>query len=301
MAATNRYSIYPSQFVGGSTLSLTQIHDVQNNANAQKDVIIAAGSIDPAGIPLMFAAPTASFKSHDIAGVLSVVSITGGLFCSSGAIIQFQNRVEGGTFGGSGVHTKLTSTLGWLGITGFSASQDGEAEVSLGYWHLYDGTNAPITASGAASLSLSPAYNTKFSLGPVYINSVEVPAITSVSVNPGVNYQTNRESGDVFARSGSIYTRTPMFTFSTAWAKIAAQSNILFNSALPGTAAFYLRKMLSGGSRVSDATTEHIKLSCSAGVWNMDSIGGSGTGDAVASVNIQAIGTMAASAASAIP
>lgn len=296
-----RSSIYPSQFVGASTLDLTQLHNVNIVNGVNKDVIVPAGSIDPAAIPMMFAAPIVTFSSRDIAGVLAIVSVTAGLYCSSGAIIQFQRRTNGGTFAGSGSHVKLTSTLGWLGITGFSSAQDGSAEVQLAYYPLYDGTNEPLTATGSVSLSLSPAFNSQFSLGPVYANGVEFVGIQNISVDPGINFQTNRESGDVFAKRGAIYGRMPTFSFTTFSAAIAAQTNILFNAALPGTLAFYLWKLQSGRARIDVATTENVKLSAATGVWGITGQNGSENGDVMTTVSAQATGTMASSAASAIP
>jgi hypothetical protein len=301
MAATNRYSIYPSQFVGGSTLTLRQIHNVRVVPNSSKDVIIPGGAIDPEAIPNMFAQPMVTFSTHDLAAVLTAVSITAGLNCTSGGIIQFQQRVDGGTFGGTGVHTKLTSTKGWLGLQSITASQDGPAEANLAYYPLFDGTNDPLTADAAASLTSSPLYATKFSLGTMYANDVAMSAIQSLSINTGINYQVNRESGDVYARTGSIITRAPTISFTSFYMGHADISNFLFNASIPGTTAAYFRKMLTGGARVADATTEHVKISAATGVWSMDSGEASDNGDATLSGSVQIIGSIAESHASAIP
>lgn len=297
MTATNRYSGYCAKF--DSALDLVQVHSVSLNPGASKVVVRPSGALNPLAIPMMFAQPTVTLRTHDLSAVLAAVSITNGLAIGTAALVQYQGRVDGATFGGSGVHTVHTSTKGWLGITSITASQDSPAEVTLGYWAHYDGTNEPFTSSATASLTSTPAFGTMFSLGPVYANSSEVAAIQSVTVNPGINYQVNRESGDTYARTGSIISREPTISFSTYKASFAASK--LFNAALPGTFAAYFRKMVHGGSRVADATSEHCKLSAAAGVWSMDSGQADDVGDAMFSFTTQPINTIAESHASAIP
>jgi hypothetical protein len=299
MAQTNRYSGYCAKFVGGSTLDLVQCHSVSVNPGASKVTIIPSGALNPLAIPMMFAAPTVTLRTHDIAAVLAAVSITNGLPITSSALIQYQGRDDGATFTGSNTHTVLSATKGWLGITGITASQDSPAEVTLGFWALYDGTNLPFVTDGTASLTSTPAFGSMFSLGPVYINSVELAGIQSWSCSPGINYQVNRESGDVFARTGSIHSRNPTFTFSGFKASLLESG--LFNQSLAGTFAAYARKMVHGGSRVADATTEHVKLSAAAGVWSPDSGQADDVGDAMFSYTTQPINVIAATSASAIP
>lgn len=301
MAQTNRYSGYCAKFVGGSTLDLMQVHSVSVNPGASKVTVMPSGALNPLAIPMMFAQPTVTLRTHDIAAVLAAVSITNGLAITSSALIQYQGRDDGATFTSGSTHTVVSATKGWLGITSITASQDAPAEVTLGFWALYDGTNIPFVADGTASLTSTPAFGTMFAMGPVYVNSAEIAGIQSVTCNPGINYQVNRESGDVYARTGSIISRNPTFTFSTFKASLLETSGIQFNAALAGTFAAYLRKMVHGGSRVADATTEHVKLSAAAGVWSQDSGEASDVGDAMFSYTTQPINTIASSYASAIP
>jgi hypothetical protein len=300
MAQTNRYSGYCAKFVGSSTLDLVQCHSVSVNLGASKIPIIPSGALNPLAIPMMFAQPTVTLRTHDLAAALTAVSITNGLAVTS-ALIQYQGRDDGATFTSGSTHTVLSCTKGWLAITGITASQDSPAEITLGFWPLFDGTNIPFVSDGTAALTSTPAFGSMFSLGPIYANSVEIPGIQSVTVNPGINYQVNRESGDVYARTGSIHSRSPSISFSTFKASLSETSGILFNAALPGTFAAYFWKMVHGGSRVAAATTEHCKLSAAAGVWSMDSGEASDTGDAMFSYTTQPINTIAESHASAIP
>lgn len=307
MTATNRYSIYPTQFLVASTptLVLTEIHNMRIVPNASKVVVTPGGAIDPQAIPMMQAQPMITFSTYDLATVLAAVSISAGLNCTGGGIMQFQNRVDGATFGGSGVHTKLTSTKGYLAIQSITASQDAPAEANLAYWPLFDGTNDPLTGNGAASLTLSPTFGTIFSLGPIYqtvdASTTEVTAIQSLTINTGINYQVNREGGDTFARTGSIITRAPTIAFTSFLMSHAARSGFIFNSSIPGTIAGYFRKMLPGSYRVADDQTAHVKISAATGVWSMDTAEGSDNGDATISGTVQATGTITESHASTIP
>lgn len=300
MATTNRYGIYPAQLVGGSTITLQQLHGVTITPGANKDVVIPGGAVDPSAIPMIFADSRVQFATHDLVTALGV-SITAGFPITASSLIQWQARDNGGTFVGSGANVAVSLTKGWVGISSISASQDGPAELGLTVWPLYDGTNAPLVPAASQNLTSTPTFTSKFYLGPVTLNGTALNAVTGVSINPGIDYRTNRGSGDVYARVGSIYTRMPTISVTLADAGAAATVGNMFNASASGTVACYFSKGASGGSRVADATASHCKVSAAASVVNPESMSVSNNEDGSVTLIFQVTGTIAAVTNSALP
>lgn len=308
----DRYGLYPATltYAGPTTLDIQQIERVGVRPSAQKEIIIPAGNIDPSAVILLMADPAVDFDTDDIATVLAAVSPTAGL-ALTGAAFQLQKRADGGAFAAAGTGLSIAATKGFVYPKTLSVAQDGQggAKLTCEMVAHYDGTTSGSPAlptpalvfADTVTLVSTPAFNARYYLGPIYANAAQIPGVQDWQLDFGIEYKTKRLDGDLAPQIGSIFSRKPKFTFSVL--KVNAQTTIasLFNNAIPGALAFYLRKGAPGGARVADATAEHAKLSMAAGAWNADSIEVQGENDATLKVTAEPTGTIAFSAASAIP
>lgn len=301
MAVTYRSSIYPATLVGGSTITLQQLHGVTVNPGSNKDIIIPGGSIDPSAVPMVYADPRVSLATYDLVTALGV-SITAGFSITGASLIQYQARTHNATFEGSTSHTLLTINKGFAMISGISASQDGPAECGLTVFPLYDGTNYPLLATTSQSLTSTPTFTSKFGLGPVTVNGTALNGVTAVSIDPGINYVPNRQDGDVFARVGAIYTRMPSISITLTDMASVGTVGSMFNACLAGTIACYFSKYNGcTGFRVANATTSHCKVSAAAGAWSPESLSVANNDDGSVTMRVQVTGTIAAVTNSALP
>jgi len=307
----DRFSIYPARFVyaGPTNLDLQEMHGFSIKPNAKKDEIYLGGNVDASAFILQSAEPTATFKTHDVKTVLTAVSLTAGLATIATSQMQVQKRADGGVFAGGSTNTIYTNKKGYLMPKRLTASVDRPAELELEFWALWDGSTSgtpavpvpPIVIATAQALLSTPAFNDQWYLGPVYANGVQVPGITEIDLDFGLQYQTKILDGDVYPQVGSVVKRRPKKSTKTTDASQAGTVGSVFNAALPGTLAMYLRHGVAGGARTSDASTAHIKISAAAGAWDVNDISGDGQDDVMTSINIDPTSTLTLNTASAIP
>ncbi|HWB13344.1 MAG TPA: hypothetical protein VG826_29230 [Pirellulales bacterium] len=310
--AQQRYSIYPASLTstGPVTTNLQQIHGVSIKPDSRKDEIIPGGAIDRAAVILQGAAPVVSFKTHDLATIFGVLSPSAGLVCAAGTnLIQYQKRADGGTFASGSSHVVLTNKKGFLVPKRLSASQDRPVELELDLWCLWDGSTSgtpavavpPLTIATASALTSTPAFESEYYMGPVYANSVQLPAVSNWEIDFGIDYQAKAFDGDLWPQTGTIISRKPKITVTSTDDSQAGTIGSFFNAALPGTLALYCRIGVAGASRSSDASTVHAKFSVTTGAWNVSSLDGDGQDDAMLKADIEPTSTLAVSMASAIP
>lgn len=306
----DRYSIFPASLGAAATLNLQQVHGVSLKSGTKKDLVIPGGAIDPAAVMLLGAEPIVSFKTSDIATVLTAVSPTAGLNCATAnSLIQFQKRLSGGAFAGTLSHVVITSKLGFLIPKKLTVSQDKPADLELEFHALFDGTTAgvpaqpvpPLTISVSQTLTSSPAFNGRFYQGPVYANAAQMLGIESFEVDFGIEVERGPTDGDLWSRVISIKSRKPVLTAKCKDAAAANTVSSFFNAALPGALAFYLRAGAAGAARVSDATAGHVKITAATGAWHTDDMDAQDDGDAETSIHADVTGTLAVSTAATIP
>ena len=233
---------------------MTQVRDVAVSSGATKNDLIPAGAVDRGAVPTSHAEAGARVTSGDLTTILGFVSPSVGYSCTSGATFRFQKRLDGGTFATSTAHFTAASTLGFVALERIQATQDDEqgASCDLRYYALWDGTNLPIVVNNSVDFSSAPtpAFVSRFFLGPIYVDDTLIVGVQSVEIDTGLRYMPKRADGEAFARVGSIVARMPeiRITFDNV---SLAQSLVttMFGNSLGGTIDCYFRKGLSGGQR----------------------------------------------------
>ena len=301
----NQYSNYPCSFVGAgpTTLNLTQFDECALEPGSSIDEIMLPGSLTRAANMVASAAPKARIRLPDLATFFGTVSPTVGFKCTSGATFRFQQRADGGTFTGGSSNLTVTSALGHLYPDTLSAAQGQPASLEAIYCALWDGSTNPLVPNATQSFSgaPTPAFGSKFWLGPVYINGVLIEGLTKSSVNFGVGFETIPTDGDPFPRKGLIRVQKPSITLSFRRADVAPGTiSSLFGAAAAGTVAVYFYRGLNNSTRDFGQST-HCKVSMATGFLRPDDLGAAGEEDGTFNVTFLPTAALAISVASAVP
>lgn len=309
----DRYSLFPCEFyyAGPTTLHLGQIMSVGVRPDSKKSVIVPAGMIDPQAVILAHADPRVVITTDDLLTALTPVSITAGLACPTGALLQYQKRSDGGTFAGGATNTLLTSKKGFLYPKSLSADQDDEkgCVLELEFAAQWDGSTSgtpalpvpPLVIAVNAALTGAADFNSRYYMGPVYANAVLQDGVAGWKIDFGIEYKTRRFNGDVWPQVGSIVKRTPRLSYRIMKTDLMSVVGSLFNAAAPGAIALYARAGSSGAARVSDATAGHVKITAATSAWAAEEWEVEGEDDATVTVGVDVTGTLALSTASTIP
>lgn len=304
--AQETYSGYSASFVytGPTTLSLPQLSGVELSTGKSLAEVVAGGDVDRKAVILSHADPRATLRSADLTAILAVVSPSIGLAVTGAATMQLQLRASGGTFSGGSGYVAATGSGGFLCMTGISARQDDPngAVCELMYWpNSTDGLAVPLAISALqAAVSPVPAFGSQFFLGKAYLGASELEGLLSADVQFGIDYRYIRSSGDVFARRGAIFRRRPIIRLTFDKVTNVASSAV-FSAAIGSTIAVYFWKGAAGGTRVALATTEHAKISITAGEWGTDSISWSEDESGNIVLTIMPTTAISSSVTSAIP
>jgi len=300
------YSLFPASFVhAGGTLNLAQLRMQGVQPNSEKDVIIPGGALDAGAVIESHAQPIVRVGTRDLTALLAVLSLTTGLKCTGNCIFRWQKRVAQSTFATGASHTTLTATSGFLNCESIRAAQNDVegAMADLSFFPLFDGTNKPLAAAITADFDLAtqPAFNSAFFLGPVYLGAAQIEGIQSVEITPGISFRPVSADGDLYARVGVIDQRRPRLKFTLTNVSYVSTITSLFGNAFASAIACYFAKGVSGGGRVSSASTVHCKVSAAAGDWTPDDISVEGNGDGSLAVVVTPTGSLSYSIASTIP
>jgi hypothetical protein len=294
------HSVY-SAVLNGTTIPYVKRQKL--DSKVEKMMIDGGGKIDPTDLAIAFQESQYQIQTPAINTVVALLTgILTGKACSSGAILQYQTRSDGGFASGSS-HITFTSPLGFLMLEYIEATQDENQPAMLSaIYDLLISGGVVVTPDIAASLTGSPSLAVKYALGPVTINGV-IYENTKSRFETGGQFKPTRSGGQTVAATGAVKKREPKFIFDFKDSAIIDTFGIGMSEA-PGTIAMYLRKIDADGDRVADATTEHIKISATVGkIITTQLDGGDGDDDAVCSMEayIKAGATVAFSAASAMP
>jgi len=311
--AQTRFSGFPATIkTSGDDIDLRQLQQFSVNPGASINSLIPMGDVDRAVNTVASAMPEITFSSRDIETVLGGISTTLGVCAEDGGsnslLFRWQERANCGTF-----EPLATAThVGWYAVGGLvcpdtlSASQGDEAGASISckaWITSTDGHTDPLTHVDGVDLSAAgtptPAFNSRYYLGPVTVGGSLVEGISDVSINFGHNVSSLLFDGDVFPRTATIDTRQPTITFTTSKGDAGAALSVFGRSS--GAVSCYLIKGASNGTRVALANAEHVSITASSGLWKHDSASVSDNGDGTISFSVTPLGALAQSLTAVVP
>lgn len=281
----SNYSLYPA-IINGTQLPNVKMLDP--DVGAELMTVSAGGQIDPLGFSLAFKDSKTPFETHDLVTLLTPapgigVDILFGKSCTAGATFQFQKATDG-TFATGNDHVTVASPKGYCYIEEISADQDAKEPATAKCQYCFlssSGTYAALLAGQA--LSGSPGLAAAFALGPIYHNGVPIVGIQRARLTTGIRYATVRSDGETVAGEGKVEDRNLQLECDL----ISLEGAVGFGwgiSPAAGVVAMYLRKCISGGDRVPDATAEHIKLALAVSTIELRGVKKGSKSDALATL-----------------
>lgn len=207
--------------------------------------------------------PVLKGTTKDLKKLLDTVPIAGLPITGSGSskVIYYDGKLADGAIYASGsAHRKTTINRGLVVVDSISARGNDAATANFTVYAVYDGTNAPLVRATGQALPSTPATLTDvWVCGPASINSTTWET-QGVSLNIGPDVVERYRDGEVFPRMVGInkYDVTAQIDTldlaSTAIDAAAADSVIYFRKHDSNT-----------GTRVAEATAEHISLTIASG------------------------------------
>lgn len=246
------------------------------------------GEVYPSFGAVLEQKPTISASSADVKGVLDALGFIGlPLTSFTGFWQQCENKGSRLT---TSSHLKGTASSGMAVITGIRPSHNQVVAVDFDiYLITSDGITAPLAWADSQALTGTPAAVSHYTLGPCVLNygSAGTVACQSWEYDPAVTVETTSDDGKPFPDFACIMNCEPKFTCSSPdMSKVMNEAPIAGASVI---ADFYLRKLAANGSRIADATAEHIKIRFASAVSFMDDQSANHPGFASSSIQVHAI------------
>jgi len=295
MGVDNLHTLERHVFAGSGAFNLSQIPDREIDLGITEELGYGAGQLSPSHVSVMSQAPVISGGTTEIARFLTNIDALLGLAIPSTTVITsvafyFQSaQLLGGIKAGS---SHLTGTLnkGMVIPTGVSVEQDGVATLNFDMHALYDGTNLPIVwADSQALASGTPAVDEQFTLGPTFINNVQVPGLQGMTWDFGIEVEKHSTDGQVYPLTMRIMRVTPMITLRSVDVVTASDFNLTGTALDANTFKTYIQKMDDEGDRVAIATTEHVEIAgtASQGFVTVENLGGANQESHVSEIKIR--------------
>ena len=175
----------------------------------------------------------------------------------------------------SAVHQRVALTTACVYWTSIRLPHQGPGQANVVIVAIYDGVNDPFVYTGSVALSSSLVAGSYFGAGPVKINGVAVPGIQEINIDSGIRLVQLGDANEEFDTFVGVQECKPTITVKTVetvnWSTI-----LLRGTALDGAAGIlaYGRKFAANGSRVANATAQHLSFTgLNGSVIPMDSDG----------------------------
>lgn len=221
--------------------------------------------------------PRATFSTLQIARALDNIGPSGLKIKSESntGLRLYQRKYDEGSTPASGSnHIRHTIREGLLVPRQLSCSHQDDATLQYEALVTYDGTNDPIVPADSVALPTGLLDDERFTLAAVTIGGVLITQVTNLTLDFGLDAQTEGSNSDIWDTHSSIRSVSPSLTLKGINAKwfSSAVIPLIGKKGTHANTSFYLRKRKDDGSTfVADGTTEHIKFTM-CGLAYMDSV-----------------------------
>ncbi len=275
----------------GSTV-ISQLSNVSATPGINLLVSAASGDVYPRFIAPQSQTPEIRFDTTQVKTILDLVSTTTQLWdaTATDAILYFEKSSALGVRAGSTVHTTLTMETPIIICPQITAAHRTQAVASCRLLNVYDGTTAPVVASGSAALAFGSGSKTDaehYVLGGISIGGAFLTdGVQDVTIDFGQQFFGGESGigadGTNYTTFWGINTITPVITIRThnlGWVAYG------LNGAAQGACIVYLRKILASGPDV-DANATAIKITGTAGFIHVDDATGGGQEAATGAIRL---------------
>ncbi len=276
---------------GSSAFNLDGVESGNADTGLTRNALEGGGQPYPSWICTLESKPTIPLTVSDMKTLLDVVNPLSGFAFPQTTVYTttdffFTKLAASGTRAGSSAHVRARLAEGFFVLNSISVAQGGHATASVTIYPTYDGTNLPFAYATTASLPHTPTVDELFTLGPVKINGTTLSNVTgwTLELNPQVVVPLS--DGDLYPTQISLMKVTPKFTVTTT--DVAALSTYTLTGTAQTSSAteFFLRKLTKHGTRVADATEEHIMFALSSSQGQIYTTGAGGSNNDISICNI---------------
>jgi len=252
-----------------------------------------SGSIYDEGRAITQHAPVATVTSKSIAEVLSVIGVAGQCFVDAsgdpGVTIYGKNRGDCLTDVESNSHSSYLFSNGLMYLGSLQADKGADATLSFMIDAIYDGTNAPLIISHAATLPAT-LVKAQYEIGLCAISGVQFQP-ESVTIDFGVQVAKPRPlAPTIYPERIAVTKVVPVITFrGIDPAKIGGANIGVWDAAQHADTKMQLVKRSSGGSYVASASTVHIAFTAAGLITVTNPFSASGQADATVDVRIECL------------
>lgn len=288
-------------FVGESGV-IKQVSSSQYSPSNSIRAGRGSGAVDPSLLSVVSATPQATLQTSDLAGILTLISISAGLAVDeeTALVIPYNKAANGGTFDtdDATVLSKTANGQAVLYIQQIAASGDGDAIADvMAMFASIDGLSVPVDDATGETIS-GQTFTGLYSFGGVAIGSAVDSRATGVTVNTGITLTPwPKTSGYVYPTALSITQRNPYIDIEFADIKAAA-SDYGPNFAALASAVAYFRLRADGGTFASGSS--HVSITSSGGIIDIQQIQGTADSPGSGTVRLWCKG-LTSSTAAAIP
>jgi hypothetical protein len=237
--------------------------------------------------------PALEFTTPELDVLLAAIGVGGASIGSTATYLKAAS-VTGTVARATTSHLKvtITSSVGYWSQIRLPHQGTGQATVML--VANYDGTNDPFIYTGSQTLSGNLGVGTFFGAGPVSINGTSYGGVQEITVDSGVHLIQAGGENEEFDTFVAIQQTDPVVTVKFLNA-VSLPVLGLRGLALNGTTGltFYARKFkgsaagsFSAGTRVANATAEHIKFVGAVGIASNVDINGQASSLATDTIKI---------------
>jgi len=225
------------------------------------------GHVDDRFVAIGAGQPAITFSTTAIAQALTALGdIDGKSLDTDDFLAYFWKGLAGGTRSSSADNVQLTVANGIVIPTTLRAPHAPPAQIDYQVMPAYVSGNSPIAIVANASVpSVAALTEEEFCAGPVLLNGVGIDGEQDITVNFGITLEIQSHQGLVWPIHVGIRNRTPTITVRSTNTDLLATIGLEGDS-ITADVECYLRKTLEGGSRVSDATMQHIKITMTEGI-----------------------------------
>jgi len=228
------------------------------------------GEVDARFVSIMSQDFRIGFSSRHLAVCLAGIGISGAEMADLDT--YFQKIAKYGTRTGGAANLQIRAATGMIYPVAISARHNDAAIISYMAVPLStDGSTAPVALNNNVAIPAGGGISEKFTAGGVSINGAAV-AVESIDVAFGLQVAVEASDGHVFPTFASIMSRQPIITVRTM-DRLALNTLGISGAAQGATdSVVYFRKVAANGTRVADATAEHVKISIDDGLIHCGAI-----------------------------
>jgi hypothetical protein len=226
----------------------------------------AASGIHPTIAAGLKQEPTMVLETMDCKTMLDVCGAAP--LVSTGTTLYFA-KMDGPTYASGSVHLSILANDPLVELASINAAQDDVASLTYNVHPVYQDATVPLTFSASAALPSAVQLANLFTIGPASFNSVTHES-TRFTVNSGNSVQKLSSQGVTYPTVAAVTKREPTVTGEV----LNVDETVQTFGGEETNAVLYLRKLDEGGTRVADATEEHISLTFPAALAFSNAIAG---------------------------